>query len=176
MHESQATLAGGCFWCTEAIYQEIKGVKKVVSGYTGGTVDNPTYDKVAYSDNGHVEAIQITFDSEIISYRQLLEVFYYVHDPTTLNRQGYDVGTEYRSEIFYHDKEQRKVAEDITKNFAPTLWKDPIVTKISKLQKFWPAEDFHQDFYKNNPNVGYCQVIINPKLEKFRKKFESLLS
>lgn len=171
----KATLAGGCFWCIEAIFQEVKGVSKVVSGYTGGKTDNPTYDEVAYTDSGHTESIQITFDPKIISYKQLLEIFYYVHDPTTLDRQGNDVGSEYRSEIFYHDDSQRKTAEEVTRDFAPTLWDNPIVTKISKLDKFWPAEDLHQDFYAKNPNVGYCQVIINPKLEKFRKKFNSLL-
>lgn len=172
----KATLAGGCFWCIEAIYQEIKGVTKVVSGYTGGPTDNPTYEEVAYLKSGHAEAVQVTFDPGVISYKELLEVFYYVHDPTTLNRQGNDVGVDYRSEIFYHDEGQKKIAEEVTQNFAPTLWKDPIVTKISKLEKFWPAEALHQNFYRNNPNLGYCQVIINPKLEKFRKKFESLLA
>ncbi len=171
----KAVLAGGCFWCTEAIFQELKGVKKVVSGYTGGSTDHPSYDEVAYAETGHAEAVQITFDPEIISYKQLLEVFFYVHDPTTLNRQGNDEGTEYRSEIFYHTEDQKKIAEDAVQNFAPTLWDNPIVTKLSPLKKFWPAEDIHQNFYRNNPNVGYCQVIINPKLEKFRAKFEELL-
>lgn len=171
----EATLAGGCFWCIEAVFQEVKGVAKVVSGYCGGKTDNPTYEDAHYSNAGHAEAVQITFDPKVISYEQLLQIFYYVHDPTTLNRQGYDVGQEYRSEIFYHDEKQKKIAEEVTKNFAPALWKDPIVTKISKLEKFWPAEEFHQNFYRNNPGAGYCQVIINPKLEKFRKRFESLL-
>jgi peptide-methionine (S)-S-oxide reductase len=171
----QATLAGGCFWCVEAVFQEVKGVSRVVSGYSGGKTDNPTYDEAHYSDAGHAEAIQITYDPKVISYEQLLQIFYYVHDPTTLNRQGNDVGREYRSIIFYQGEQQKNIAEKVTKNFAAKLWPDPIVTEIIPLEKFWPAESLHQNFYKNNPNLGYCQVIINPKLEKFRKKFESLL-
>jgi peptide-methionine (S)-S-oxide reductase len=171
----QATLAGGCFWCVEAVFQEVKGVTVVVSGYSGGKTDNPTYDEAHYSDAGHAETIQVTYDPAVISYEQLLQIFYYVHDPTTLNRQGNDVGREYRSIIFYKDEEQKSIAEKVTKNFAAKLWSDPIVTEIIPLDKFWPAESLHQNFYKNNPNLGYCQVIINPKLEKFRKKFESLL-
>ncbi|HEX5456048.1 MAG TPA: peptide-methionine (S)-S-oxide reductase MsrA [Candidatus Saccharimonadales bacterium] len=171
----QATLAGGCFWCIEAVFQEVKGVTKVVSGYSGGKTDDPTYDEAHYSNSGHAEAVQITFDPKVISYEQLLQIFYYVHDPTTLNRQGNDVGEEYRSIIFYHDAAQKKTAEEITKSFAAKLWSDPIVTEIVPLEKFWQAEGFLQNFYRNNPNLGYCQVIINPKLDKFRKKFESLL-
>lgn len=171
----QATLAGGCFWCVEAVYKEVNGVVKVVSGYTGGNADSPTFSSVHYSDTGHAEAIQITFDSKIISYEELLQIFYYIHDPTTLNRQGYDMGKEYRSAIFFADENQKEIAQDVTQNFAPTLWKDPIVTEITKLDKFWPAEANQQDFYANNPNQAYCQIIINPKLEKFRKKFNSLL-
>lgn len=171
----QATLAGGCFWCIEAVFQEVKGVTEVVSGYSGGKTDNPTYDEAHYSDAGHAEAVQITYDPTVISYEELLQIFYYVHDPTTLNRQGNDVGREYRSIIFYKGEEQKSIAEKVTKNFAAKLWSDPIVTDIIPLDKFWPAEALHQNFYKNNPNLGYCQVIINPKLEKFRKKFESLL-
>jgi len=126
-------------------------------------------------NTGHAEAVQITFDSSVISYKQILQIFYYVHDPTTLNRQGNDVGEEYRSVIFYHDEKQKEIAEDITKNFAPTLWEDPIVTEITPLDLFYPAEDYHQNFFKSNPEQMYCQVVINPKLEKFRKKFQSLL-
>lgn len=172
----KAILAGGCFWCIEAVYQLVKGVEKVISGYTGGHTDNPTYDQMHIIETGHAEAVEITFDPKIISYRQLLEIFYYVHDPTTLNRQGNDVGEEYRSEIFYKDQEQKKIAEDVTENFATSLWDDPIVTKITPLTKFYPAENYHQNFFKNNPDQAYCQVVINPKLEKFRKKFESLLA
>ncbi|HEX5796784.1 MAG TPA: peptide-methionine (S)-S-oxide reductase MsrA [Candidatus Saccharimonadales bacterium] len=169
----KATLAGGCFWCVEAVFQEVKGVNKVVSGYSGGHTNDPKYEEITGS--GHAEAVEITFDPKIISYKELLQIFYYVHDPTTLNRQGNDVGEQYRSVIFYISEEQRKTAEDVTKNFAPTLWDKPIVTEITKLEKFWPAENYHQNFYKNNPAQPYCQVVINPKLEKFRKRFMSLL-
>ena len=170
-----ATLAGGCFWCVEAVYQELKGVKSVNSGYSGGHMDNPNYDKIHYEDTGHAESVQIEFDPEVISYREILEVFYYTHDPTTLNRQGNDVGEEYRSIIFYHDDEQKKVAEEVTRDFAPQYWDNPIVTEIVPFEKFWPAEDFHQNFFKNNSEQAYCRLIINPKLQKFRAKFESLL-
>lgn len=172
----QATLAGGCFWCIEAVYQEVKGVQKVVSGYSGGKTKSPTYEEAHYSNSGHAEAVQITFDPKIISYEQILQIFYYVHDPTTLNRQGNDVGPEYRSVIFYHDEDQKKIAEKVTQDFAAKLWDDPIVTEIVPLDQFWPAEDYHQNFYRSNQNMPYCQVIINPKLQKFRKKFESLLA
>lgn len=168
-------LAGGCFWCTEAVFKELKGVEKVVSGYAGGNTDNPTYEEVSYGNTGYAETIQIDFDPKVISFEQLLQVFFYVHDPTTLNRQGNDVGEQYRSEIFYLNDGQEKIAQDTIQNFAPTLWKDPIVTKLSKLDKFWPAEASHQDYFKNNPNQAYCQLIINPKLEKFHAKFKALL-
>lgn len=173
--KQQATLAAGCFWCTEAIFQQLKGVESVVSGYTGGTIENPTYEKLHYEDTGHAEAIQITFDPDVISYRQLLEVFYYVHDPTTPNRQGNDAGAEYRSVIFYHDDEQKRIAEEVTRDFAPQYWTDPIITEIVPLEKFWDAEAYHQNFYRNNPEQTYCQLVINPKLQKFRAKFETLL-
>jgi peptide-methionine (S)-S-oxide reductase len=173
--EQKATLAGGCFWCLEAVFQNVKGVENVVSGYSGGRIDNPTFDKLHLMDTGHAETIQITFDPKEISYNKLLEIFYSIHDPTTLNRQGYDVGEEYRSAIFYHDEEQRKSAEELTGNFAAKLWSDPIVTQVVPFEKFWPGEDFHQNFYKKNKNVGYCRVIINPKLEKFKKQFKNLL-
>ena len=170
-----ATLAAGCFWCTEAIFQEVKGVEKVVSGYAGGHTDNPTYDKLHYEETGHAEAIQITFDDTAISYQELLQIFYYVHDPTTPNRQGNDVGAEYRSIIFYHDEEQKSAALEVTQNFAPQYWNKPIVTEIVPLDKFWPAEEYHQNFYKTNTQQPYCQLVINPKLQKFRSKFESYL-
>lgn len=171
----QATLAAGCFWCTEAIYQEVKGVSKVVSGYAGGHAENPTYEKLHYEETDHAEAIQITFDPAVVSYKQILEIFYYVHDPTTPGRQGNDVGEEYRSMIFYRDDEQKKIAEDVTKSFAAQYWSDPIVTQIVPLQKFWDAEDYHQNYFKQNPEQMYCQLVINPKLQKFRSKFELLL-
>lgn len=173
--EDTAVLAAGCFWCYEAVFQEVIGVIKVVTGYTGGIVDNPTDQRVYRGDTGHAEAFQITFDPGIITYRELLEIFYYVHDPTTLNRQGYDVGDEYRSAIFYNGEEQKQIAEEVTTTFAPTLWDDPIVTQLVPVEKFWPAADYHQNFYRSNPEAGYCQVIINPKLKKFRAKFESKL-
>ena len=173
--EQKATLAGGCFWCLEAVYQNVKGIGSVVSGYSGGRIDNPTFDKLHLMDTGHAETVQIIFDPKIIMYEKLLEIFYSIHDPTTLNRQGYDVGEEYRSVIFYHDDEQRKIAEEVTENFAAKIWSDPIVTQIVPFKKFWLAEEFHQNFYKNNENVGYCRVIINPKLEKFKKQFKDLL-
>lgn len=173
--QSLATLGGGCFWCFEAIYKEVNGVSSVVSGYSGGTQENPSDQDVYYRNTGHAEVVQLTFEPEVLSYRDILEIFFVMHDPTTLNRQGNDVGDEYRSVIFYHDEEQRKIAEDMKNNFAPTLWKDPVVTQIMPFQKFWPAADYHQDFYAQNPDAGYCQIIINPKLQKFREKYASRL-
>jgi peptide-methionine (S)-S-oxide reductase len=170
-----ATLAGGCFWCTEAVFQEVKGVDSIVSGYCGGTTENPSYNQVHYDDTGHAESIQMTFDPNVISYEDILKIFYYIHDPTTLNQDGANYGTEYRSAIFYHDEEQKKIAEDVTQNFAPTIWDNPIVTEITPYTKFWPAEPEHQNFFLTHPEQAYCRVIINPKLEKFRKKFVSLL-
>lgn len=170
-----ATLAGGCFWCLEAVFQQVKGVEKVISGYCGGNIDNPDFDKIHLTNTGHAESVQITFDSNVITYGKILEIFYSIHDPTTLNRQGYDVGDEYRSAIFFHNEEQRKKAEQITKDYAAKIWSAPVVTEIVAFEKFWPAEKYHQNFYKNNPNVGYCRVIINPKLEKFKKQFKDLL-
>lgn len=171
----QATLAGGCFWCIEAIFKELKGVQSIVSGYSGGHVDKPTYAQVCGGKTGHAEAVQITFNPKIVSYRQLLEVFYYIHNPTTLNRQGNDVGEQYRSAIFYHDDQQKDTAKNVSQNFAPTLWDEPVVTELVKFTHFWPAEEEHQDFYTNNSAQPYCQLVINPKLEKFRAKFQSLL-
>ena len=172
---NQATLGGGCFWCTEAVFQLIKGVEKVVPGYAGGTTENPTYEHVCNGDTGHAEVIQITFDPEVISYETILEIFYYVHDPTTLNRQGNDIGTQYRSIILYSDEEQKTVAEHVTRQFAPTLWSDPIVTEIVPLKTFWQAEAYHQNYFQTHPEQAYCQLIINPKLQKFRSKYELLL-
>lgn len=175
MTEEIATLAGGCFWCTEAVFQEVKGVSEVVSGYSGGKTKNPTYTQMHEQETGHAECIQIKFDPTIVSFEEIIQVFYYTHNPTTLNQDGANYGTEYRSIIFYHNKEQKRIAEDVTKNFASSIWDDPIVTEITEFEAFYPAEDYHQDFFKNNPSQAYCQLIINPKLEKFRKKFESLL-
>ena len=172
---SLATLGGGCYWCLEAFYQRVRGVESVVSGYSGGHVDNPTTQRVYRGDTGHAEVVQVTFDPKVISYRELLEIFYVMHDPTTLNRQGNDVGDEYRSVIFYHGEEQKVVAEDLTKGFAAKLWPDPIVTQLVPFQKFWPADEDMQDFYNRNPQVAYCQFIIDPKIQKLRQKFAAKL-
>lgn len=172
---SIATIGGGCYWCFEAIYQDVKGVESVVSGYSGGDKPNPTDQEVYYNDTGHAEVVQVTFNPDILTYRDLLEIFYVMHDPTKLNRQDYDVGDEYRSVIFYHDEEQHATADEMTKNFAPTIWDDPIVTQIVPFENFWPAADYHQNFYKQNTESGYCQIIINPKLQKFRQKYADRL-
>lgn len=170
-----ATLGGGCFWCLEAVYQLVKGVDSVVSGYSGGRVDDPSYEHVCMGTTGHAEVVQISFDQNIVSYEDLLKIFFYTHDPTTLNRQGNDVGSQYRSAIFYHDEEQKNKAAEIISGFASALWSDPVVTEIVPLEKFWPAEDYHQNYFSNHPEQAYCQIIINPKLQKFRKEFEALL-
>jgi peptide-methionine (S)-S-oxide reductase len=167
-----ATFGGGCFWCTEAVFQEVKGVHSVVSGYAGGTVDNPTYYQVCAGTTGHAEVIQITFDPEVISYAEILDVFWRTHDPTTLNRQGPDTGPQYRSVIFYHNDQQRTVAEQTKRELdASGLWKKPIVTEIVPLTKFYEAEDYHQDYYRQNRYQPYCFVMIDPKLKKFRQEF-----
>ncbi len=167
-----ATLAGGCFWCLEAVFDELKGVASVESGYSGGHVENPTYRAVCSGSTGHAEATQIRFDPEVISYRDLLKVFFSIHDPTTLNRQGADVGTQYRSAIFYHDEGQKQAAEEVIRELsAEKLWDQPIVTELSKFDKFYKAEDYHQEYFANNPYQPYCMAIIAPKVTKFRKKF-----
>ncbi len=171
----QATLGGGCYWCLEAIYRRVRGVGHVTSGYSGGHVDNPTVMQVYYEDTGHAECVQLEFDPNIVTYRELLEIFYVMHNPTTLNQQDYDVGEIYRSVIFYHSPEQQKVAEEMTKGFAAELWPDPIVTQIVPFEKFWPAGPDAQEFYERNPNSGYCRVIIDPKIQKLRQKFTSKL-
>lgn len=171
-HLEVATLAGGCFWCLEAVYDQLKGVTDVVSGYAGGHVTNPTYQAVCNGTTGHAEVVQITFDPQIVSFADLLDVFFTIHDPTTLNRQGNDVGTQYRSAIFYHSPEQKAIAEqkiaDIT---AARLWNHPIVTEVTPIDMFYPAEDYHQEYFARNPNQGYCQFIIAPKVAKFRKHY-----
>lgn len=172
---SLATLGGGCYWCLEAFYQRVKGIDSVTSGFSGGHVDNPTAELVYEGNTGHAEAVQLVFNPSEITYSEILEIFYVMHDPTTLNRQGYDIGEEYRSVIFYHDEEQKNRAESTTKNFAAKLWKDPIVTQIVPFEKFWPADKDNQNFYNNNRNVGYCQIIIDPKIQKLRQKFASKL-
>ena len=171
-----ATLAGGCFWCLEAVYQDLKGVEKVESGYAGGRVANPSYQLVCTGTTGHAEVVQITYDPQVVSYRELLQVFFTIHDPTTLNRQGNDVGTQYRSAIYYHDEAQKRVAEEVIAEVtAQGLWRNPIVTEVKPLDHFYKAEDYHQNYFKNNPYQPYCQVVIAPKVSKFRKKYvESL--
>ncbi len=171
-----ATLGGGCFWCLEAVYQEVKGVHDVVSGYAGGKVENPTYEQICMGNTGHAEVVQLTFDPEVISYDEILDIFWRLHDPTTLNRQGPDVGTQYRSVIFYHDDNQRAIAEQSRQAAeAARLWPDPIVTEIVPFQNFYPAEPYHQNYYRNNAYQPYCFVIIDPKLRKLRKDFQEKL-
>lgn len=171
---SVATFGNGCFWCTEAIFQQLKGVEKVMPGYTGGSVKNPSYKEVCTGSTGHAEAIQISYDASVISFRELLDVFFYTHDPTTLNRQGGDVGTQYRSAIFYHDESQKKDAEVIIAQLeAEQVYDDKIVTEITAFDIFYEAEDYHQNYYINNKNQGYCRAVINPKLDKFVKKYSS---
>ncbi len=168
--------AGGCFWCTEAMFGQLKGVEKVVSGYSGGHVANPTYREVCTGTTGHAECTLITYDPEQITFAELLEVFWTTHDPTTLNRQGADSGTQYRSAIFYTDEEQKQEALAYkTKLENGKIWNDPIVTEITKFEKFYPAEDYHQDYYSNNPNQGYCRIVITPKVDKFKKIFAGKL-
>lgn len=172
----KATFGSGCFWCTEAIYERVNGVHSVVSGYAGGKVENPTYKEVCTGNTGHAEVIQLTFDSSVVSYDELLEIFFRTHDPTTLNRQGNDVGTQYRSVIFYHNDEQKNKAEyyknELDKSGA---WENPIVTEISSIMNFYIAEDYHQNYFENNPNQGYCAFVIAPKVEKFEKVFKNKL-
>ena len=171
-----ATFANGCFWCTEAIFQNLEGVEKITSGYIGGTVKNPSYEEVTTGKTGHAEAIQIEFNPEIISYLELLDVFFSTHDPTTLNRQGYDVGSQYRSGIFYYSEVQKEFAEAYMKALTEeNVFNKPIVTEITKASTFYKAENYHQNYYNNNKNQGYCMAVINPKLEKFRKKFKDKL-
>jgi len=175
-HLEIATFGNGCFWCTEAIFQQLDGVETVLPGYTGGKVKNPSYTAVCKGTTGHAEAIQITYDPKVISYRELLDVFFYTHDPTTLNRQGNDVGTEYRSAIFYHDEQQKTDAEKmISQLTSEKVYDDPIVTEITAFDIFYVAEDYHIDYYNNNKNQGYCRAVINPKLDKFVKKYGSKL-
>lgn len=165
-----ATLAGGCFWCLEAVFDEVKGVEGVESGYAGGRSVNPSYREVCNGDTGHAEVVQVHFDPTIVSYRDLLNVFFAIHDPTTLNRQGNDIGTQYRSAIFYHDGEQKQIAEETIKELnAQKIWDKPIVTEVSKLDKFYMAEDYHQEYFAKNPYQPYCQAVVAPKVAKFRK-------
>jgi len=191
-----ATLAGGCFWCLEAVFDELEGVQDVVSGYAGGSVPHPTYKQVCNGDTGHAEVVQVTFDPAVLSYRDLLKVFFAIHDPTTLNRQGADIGTQYRSAIFTHSelqenqsgggseadlgqtsgsvehKTQEEIAEEVIAELNEAhLWDDPIVTEVVPLEAFYPAEDYHQEYFRRNPNQGYCRMVIAPKVAKFRKEY-----
>lgn len=171
-----ATFGGGCFWCIEAIFQRLNGVSKVVSGYSGGHKENPTTEEVYEGNTGHAEVVQINFNPDIISYEMLLKIFFVMHDPTTLNRQGNDIGDEYRSVIFYHDENQKMIAEKLKNEYATNIWDKKIVTQIIKFDKFWSAGPDHQDFYNKNRGAGYCQVIINPKIQKLRKQFSKYLT
>ncbi len=172
----KATFGSGCFWCTEAIFELVEGVDSVASGYTGGKIKNPTYEQVCSEKTGHAEAIQLTFDPEVISYDELLEIFWKTHDPTTLNRQGNDAGTQYRSVIFYNSEEQKQLAEKYKEALDKSgAWEHPIVTEILPATEFYKAENYHQDYYSNNPNQGYCAFIITPKVEKFKEVFKDKL-
>jgi len=167
-----ATLAGGCFWCLEAVYEQLQGVVEVESGYSGGTVRNPTYRQVSGGRTGHAEAVQITYDPDVVTFRDLVEIFFTIHDPTTLNRQGADVGTQYRSAIFYHDQAQKETAEQVMHEIADAgIWENPIVTEVTPFDAFYRAEDYHQEYYRNNTYQPYCQVVIAPKVAKFRQKY-----
>jgi peptide-methionine (S)-S-oxide reductase len=166
-----ATLGGGCFWCLEAVYKDLKGVESVVSGYAGGTAPNPSYEQVCGGRTGHAEVVQITYDPRVVSFGDLLDVFFTIHDPTTRDRQGADVGPQYRSIILYHDEAQKLAAERaIAEAGKQGLWRDPIVTEVAPLETFYPGESYHQDYYENNPRQRYCQIVIAPKVAKFRKE------
>lgn len=172
MKTEVATLAGGCFWCLEAVFEQLNGVKKVMSGYSGGHVPNPSYEAVCTGTTGHAEVTQVTFDPDVISFRDLLGVFFTIHDPTTLDRQGGDVGTQYRSAIFYHDDEQRRVAAEFVGELeAEHVFDESIVTKIEPLEAFYPAEEYHREYYRRNPNQAYCRAVIAPKVAKLRSKY-----
>jgi peptide-methionine (S)-S-oxide reductase len=170
--KAMATLGGGCFWCLEAVYDEVNGVERVESGYAGGTTPNPSYEAVCSGATGHAEVVQVSFDPQVISYKEILEIFFTIHDPTTLNRQGADVGTQYRSAIFYHTPEQQAIAAQVIEELtAAQLWKSPIVTEIVPLTTFYRAEDYHQGYFQQHPEQLYCQFVISPKISKFRKAF-----
>jgi peptide-methionine (S)-S-oxide reductase len=167
-----ATLAGGCFWCLEAVYDDVRGAEAVESGYAGGDVPNPTYRQVCSGTTGHAEVVQVTFDPGVVSFREILEIFFAIHDPTTLNRQGADVGTQYRSAIFYHSPEQKEIAEKLISELnAEGIWDAPIVTEVVPLDKFYVAEDYHQEYFAQNPSQPYCRAVVAPKVAKFRQKF-----
>jgi peptide-methionine (S)-S-oxide reductase len=174
--KEQATLGGGCFWCLEAVFEQLRGVEKVESGYTGGSTTSPTYRQVCAGDTGHAEVVQVTFDPAIIPYREILEVFFATHDPTTLNRQGHDVGTQYRSGIFFHTPQQKEVAESVIAELgAARIWDAPIVTEVVPLTKFYRAEDYHQGYWRGNPGQPYCMAVVSPKVAKLRRQFAAKL-
>lgn len=167
-----ATLGGGCFWCTEAVFDALKGVEVVVSGYSGGHVENPSYQDVCTGSTGHAEVIRVRFDPEVITFKEVLQIFFATHDPTTLNRQGNDVGTQYRSVVFFHSEEQKKIAEQVIEEIdREDIYDDPIVTEVTEFSNFYAAEDYHQDYFENNPNQPYCTAVVAPKVAKFRKVF-----
>ncbi|MDP1709080.1 MAG: peptide-methionine (S)-S-oxide reductase MsrA [Gammaproteobacteria bacterium] len=171
-----ATLGGGCFWCLEAVFASLKGVKKVESGYAGGTVKNPAYREVCEGSTGHAEVVQVTFDATVISYKEILEIFFAIHDPTTLNRQGADTGTQYRSVIFYHTPQQQAEAEEVMREIgAAGIWSAPLVTELAPFSAFYRAEDYHQDYYARNDSQPYCQMVISPKLSKLRERYSTRL-
>jgi peptide-methionine (S)-S-oxide reductase len=174
--EEVATLAGGCFWCLEAVFKEVKGVQRVISGYTGGKKVNPSYQDVCSDRTGHAEAIDITFFPDVISYREILEIFFTIHDPTTLNRQGNDMGTQYRSAIFYHNEAQQIIAQQVIKEISDAhIWDKPIVTEVKPYTKFYSTEDYHRDYFERNPQQTYCQIVIASKVTKFREKWADKL-
>jgi peptide-methionine (S)-S-oxide reductase len=171
-----ATLGGGCFWCLEAAFEQIQGVVKADSGYSGGTTKEPTYEQVCTGTTGHAEVVQVAFDPTVISYKEILEIFFTIHDPTTLNRQGADVGTQYRSAIFYHNKKQKETAEQVINDFeAKKVWNHPIVTQVEPFKRFYKAEEYHKQYFDRNPNAGYCKVVIAPKIAKLRKEYSEKL-
>ena len=171
-----ATLGGGCFWCLEAVYLQVEGVIQVQSGYSGGSVPDPAYKSVCTGTTDHAEVVQVSFDPETITYSEILQIFFSIHDPTTLNRQGNDIGTQYRSVVFYHDVEQQRIAEKTKSRIEMDgIWDKPIVTQIVRFEKFYPAEDYHNDYFARNTNQPYCQVVIAPKVAKFRKQFQNRL-
>ncbi len=172
MATEMATLGGGCFWCTEAVYQELKGVVQITSGYAGGTVVNPSYEQICTGTTGHAEVVQLTFDTDQVSYRKILEVFFTIHDPTTLNRQGNDTGTQYRSVVFYHSAQQQDTARQVMAEMA-SVWDAPLVTELSPVPTFYRAEDYHQNYYRQHPEQGYCAFVVATKVAKFRKMFIS---
>lgn len=169
-----ATLGGGCFWCVEAVYQQLKGVHTVESGYMGGQVRNPTYEQVCSGTTGHAEVVRVSFDPDVVSYREVLEIFFTIHDPTTLNRQGNDVGTQYRSVVYFHSPEQREIARHVIAEMA-NVWDAPIVTELSEEETFYKAEEYHQNYFRQHPLQGYCAFVVEPKVAKFRKTFASKL-